>query len=738
LDTKQKYKEEIHYRTCHLCEAMCGLEVSTRGGEVTRIRGDEADVHSRGHICPKAIALQDIHTDPDRLRHPVKKTGDGWQRISWAEAFDLAEERILAIQREHGRDAVAIYTGNPTVHNTGTILYLYDFSHSLGTRNRFASHSLDQLPQMVVNGELFGHQAMFPVPDLDRTDCFLVFGANPLVSNGSIMSTPDVRGRLKAMQERGGRLIVVDPRRTRTARMADWHLFIRPGTDVLLLLALLHVLFEEQLTRRNHVWQFTDGLAELEALAQPYAPERVSPATGIAATDIRRLARQFAKAPRAAAYGRLGVSTQEYGGLCQWLIYTLNLLTGNLDAEGGLLFPLPAVDFLKLMKHEAKAFRWHSRVRGFPEVAGEFPTATLADEILEPGEGQVRGLVTIAGNPVLSAPNGDKFDRALGRLDFMLAIDLYINETTRHADLILPPAAGLEVMHYDFALYIVASRNSANFSGPVFSLQPGMKYDWQILSELQRRFERAHQGPWVNLKHALQRWLTPERRIDLGLRLGPYGVWGGRFGRADGLSLKKLRAHPHGIDLGPLRPSLPGRLFTPGKRIRLAPDRLLRELPKADRLLAGGTAQDSLLLIGRRHLQSNNSWMHNYARLMKQPDRCALLLHPQDAEARGIRDGESVHIGSKSGSLTVKAEITEDIMPGVVSIPHGWGHQLEGTQLALANRHPGWNVNRLTDDHVVDGLSGNAVFNGVPVWVSAVEEAGEEEEQSGNHQTQKH
>ncbi len=711
---------KTHYRTCHLCEAMCGLEISTLKGEVLSIRGDEKDVYSKGHICPKAVALQDIHADPNRLRQPMRRTENGWEAISWEEALQEAGDQIIRIQKEHGRDAVGIYTGNPTVHNTGTILYLYDFMNAVGTRNRFASHSLDQLPQMFMNGEMFGHQAMFTVPDLERTKYFLIIGANPLVSNGSIMSTPDIRQKLEDLQARGGKVVVIDPRKTLTAKAADEHLAIIPGTDVLLLLALVHTFFAEKLFPQNKLNRqpFIHGYQELEQLVLPYSPETVAVNCGISAQDIRLLAREFSQAKSAICYGRLGVSTQAYGTLCQWLILCLNILSGNLDRAGGVMFTKPAIDFLSLLKHEAKALRWKSRVRGLPEVAGDLPATTLADEILTPGEGQIKCLVTVAGNPVLSTPNGPKLDRALGQLDYMIAIDLYLNETTRHANLILPPATGLEVIHYDFVLAIVAIRNMANFSPAVFPKKANMRYDWEILYALQKRLEKEKMGFWAGFKHLIFDYLTPERRLDLALRIGPYGVWGGRFGQINGLSLAALKKRPHGIDLGALEPRLPGRLFTKDKKINLVPANIVKDLPRVQDLMqAESKDPDTLLLFGRRQLNSNNSWFHNYARLMKKGDTCLAQIHPNDATKHGIVDEQVVTIRSKTGEIKIRVDLCEDILPGTISIPHGWGHGMEGTQLDLANQFPGVNVNILTDDLEVEGLTGNAVFQGIPVQI---------------------
>lgn len=706
---------QVHFRTCHLCEAMCGLRIETQGSQVVKVEGDQADVYSKGHVCPKGIAIQDIHNDPDRLKYPMRRQGTEWKRISWAEALEEVGTKLNAIRQQYGNNALGLYMGNPGVHNTGTALFFFEFAKSLGTQNRFASHSLDQLPQMFVNGEMFGHQAMFPVPDLERTDFFLVLGANPLVSNGSIMSTPDIQGKLKALQQRGGQLVVIDPRKTRTAQLANTHHFIRPGTDVLLLLAFVQVLFEQSLVVEGGPLAYSDGLDELLEFVQDYTPDKIAPIVGIEATHIRQLVTDFAAADRAICYGRMGVSVQEYGSLCHWLINLINILTGNIDREGGVMFPLPAMDFVKLLKHEAKAFRWNSRVRGLPEIASELPTTTLAEEILTPGEGQVKAMITLAGNPILSAPDSNQMEKAFASLDYMVAIDIYLNETTRHADIILPPATALEVMHYDFVLNIVALRNIANYSPPVFPIDKDQRYDWQIIMALQRQLEQGH-PLWLQIKHSLFSWLTPERRINLGLQIGPYGF----FSRQK-LSLGKLKEQPHGIDLGPLKPCLPKRLFTSNKRINLTPTRITADLKRIPQLIEAHQGESKpLRLIGRRDLRSNNSWMHNSPRLMKGHDRCTLLMHPQDAIRRELQAGQAVEVSSNTGSIQLKLELSEEMMPGVISIPHGWGHHLAGIQLQVAHTKAGVNVNELTSNERIDVPTGNAVFNGLAVEVAAV------------------
>ena len=710
-----------HYRTCTLCEAMCGLTLEVEGGRVVSIRGDADDPFSRGHICPKGVALGDVHADPDRLRQPMRRTPGGWQAIGWDEALDEAATRLREVQRAHGRDAVAVYQGNPTVHNYGTLLYAPGFIRALGTRNRFSATSVDQLPHHLAAYFMFGHFLLLPIPDIDRTDFFLVLGANPAVSNGSLMSAPDAAGRIKAVRRRGGTVVVVDPRRSETADLADRHHFIRPGTDALLLLALLHVVFAEGLEKPGRLADVAEGLDTVRALAADFAPERVSSATGIAAEEIRALARAFAAAPSAVCYGRCGVSTQEFGGLAQWLINLLNLVTGNLDRPGGAMFTTPAVDAVGRSKRGSYG-RWKSRVRGLPEFAGELPVAVLAEEMLTPGPGQVRALVTSAGNPVLSTPNGAQLDRALAGLDFMVSVDFYLNETTRHAHLILPPTSPLEHDHYDLAFYLLSVRNAARFSPALFPAPRGALHDWQIFLGLQRRLER---GARARLQHAVLARMKPHGLLDFGLRTGPYGAGFRPFGR--GLSLRRLKRNPHGIDLGPLQPALPARLATRDGRIHAAPAPLLDDVGRLRaRLLDGeldggrGVGGFDLLLIGRRQLRSNNSWMHNYPRLMKGRDRCTLVIHPDDAAVRGITEGVPVRLASRAGSVEVPAELSEEVMPGVVSLPHGFGHGRGGIGLAVAAAHPGASANDVTDDQLVDALIGTAALNGVPVRVEVV------------------
>jgi anaerobic selenocysteine-containing dehydrogenase len=722
--------ESSHFRTCHLCEAMCGVEIRSRGTEILSIRGDHQDPFSRGHICPKAVALKDLHEDPDRLREPVRRTATGWQRISWDVAFEEVARGLVEIQARDGNDAVATYYGNPQVHSYTALLGGTAFSRTLRTHNRFSATSVDQLPHHVAAWFMYGHQLLIPIPDLDRTEFLLVIGANPVVSNGSLMTAPDLATRLKDIRRRGGRLVVVDPRRTETAALADTHLFICPGTDALFLLGLLNVMFAEGLQKPGPLAASADGLDEIHQLCKGYPPERVAGATGIAAYDLRRLARDFASAGTAVCYGRMGASTQRFGTLTQWLIQVMNFVTGNLDRPGGAMFTRPAFDAVALasgLGQRGNFDRRRTRVRGLPEFGGEFPVAALAEEILTPGPGRIRALVTAAGNPVISTPNGRQLEQALASLDFMVAVDFYINETTRHAHLILPPTFALERDHYDLVFHALAIRNTAKYSLPLFKAPAGARHDWQIFAELKRRIEARDPKRRGSLRERLvSRYMTPQRTLALGLRFGPHGPRWNPL--APGVTRSRLARQPHGVDLGPLEPCLPGRLATRGKRIALAPELLLREAARLDEIAAGGSASagGELLLIGRRDPRSNNSWMHNSHRLVKGPPRCVLFMHPVDASRRGIANGAIARVASRVGAVELAIELTEDIMPGVVSIPHGWGHHRPGIQLGIASQHAGVSVNDLTDEHALDALCGNAALNGLPVTVEPATRAAEQ------------
>jgi anaerobic selenocysteine-containing dehydrogenase len=716
-------KSSVHHRACNLCEAICGIEITVQADQHLDIRGDQDDPFSQGYVCPKAVALQDIHYDKDRLKYPVRRTSHGWQPLGWDEAFAEVALNLKRIRAKYGRNSIATYLGNPTVHNYGALLFAPGFIRSLHTRNRFSATSVDQLAHHLAAYLMFGHQLLIPIPDIDRTQFFLILGANPVVSNGSLMTAPGVARRLQEIRRREGKVIVIDPRFTETSALADRHLFIRPGTDVLLLLALLHVVFNEGLTSAGPLAAFTKSMDVIAALAAEFPPEKVTSITGIDSSQIRLLAREFASAESAVCYGRIGVSTQEFGGVCQWLINVLNIVTGNLDRPGGAMFTAPAFDPIsapEFLAPRGSFARWHSGVRKLPEFAGELPVVTLAEEILTEGEGQIKALVTSAGNPVLSTPNGRDLDRALASLEFMVSIDPYINETTRHANIILPPSSSLERSHYDIAFHVLAVRNTAKFSPALFQPSGATRHDWEIFVDLQTRME--NEGIFGNLvsnvkRTAMKRFFGPERILELGLRFGPYG---GKFNPfSNGLTLRKLKKAVHGIDLGPLASCLPERLRTSDKRIQLAPEVLVKDVERVKiKLFDDGPlhVNGNLLLIGRRQLRSNNSWMHNSQRLVKGKSRCTILMHPTDAAQRKLSPGQKVSVRSRVGSVVVPIEISEEMMPGVVSIPHGWGHERLGVQLEVAQAHAGESINDVTDHLAIDALCGTAAFNGT--WVA--------------------
>jgi anaerobic selenocysteine-containing dehydrogenase len=697
----------LHHRACHLCEAICGLTIETtvlpdEGTRITSIKGDSLDSFSRGHICPKAVALQDIQNDPDRLRQPMRRVGEQWQAIGWQEAFELVAERLADIQQRHGQNAVAVYQGNPSVHNYGLMTHSNYFLGQLKTRNRFSATSVDQLPHHLSSFLMYGHGLLLPIADIDHTDFMLILGGNPLASNGSIMTVPDVEKRLKAIQGRGGKVVVVDPRRSETAAIADQHMFVRPGGDAALLLGLLNTLFEEGLTRVTHLP--VDGLDEVRQAIAGLHAEAMSPRCGVPAEQIRQLARDFAAADKAVCYGRMGISTQAFGTLCHWLVQLINLVTGNLDRVGGALCTQPAVD-LVASTSGGHFNLWQSRVSGLPEYAGELPVSALAEEMLVEGEGQVRALITVAGNPVLSTPNGRRLDQALDGLEFMLSIDLYINETTRHADLILPSTSALENDHYDTTFNTFAVRNVTRFNRAILEKPEGALHDWEIFVGLAKAFA-AKTG------RELKATMPPAQMIDYGLRSGLYG-----YASDWKLSLETLANHPHGLDLGALQPNLASRLKTANKRVQAAPEVILADLARFAAVALPDA--DELLLIGRRHVRSNNSWMHNYHRLVKGKPRHQLLMHPADLARRGLVNGQQVSVTSRVGVIEVEVVESLDMMPGVVSLPHGWGHGRAGVRMGIAQSQPGASANDLTDERSMDALSGNAVLNGVPVQVAA-------------------
>ncbi len=751
----------IHHRTCNLCEAMCGLTFELEDEVVVRVRGDRDDPFSQGYMCPKGPALVQLHDDPDRLRKPQLRTKAGWRELDWEEALDRAAEGLYNLERDFGRDALAVYLGNPVAHNHPVALYGPPFLRALRTKHRYSATSVDQLPQMLVAHLMFGHQLLLPIPDIDRASGLLIVGANPLVSNGSIMSAPGVGRRLRALQARGGRIVVVDPRRSATAELADEHIFIRPGTDALLLLAVLGVILREGREQLGPLTKLVRGIGRIREAVEPFTPEYAAEPTGVPAGQIEALARALAR-DKTVVYGRVGAATQVFGALTHWAINLLNIFSGALDRPGGAMFTQPAVDVLDLPRGLGigpGAFgRWHSRVRKLPEFGGELPVATLAEDILagatletKPGtaEGEagsrkpalspIRGLLTVAGNPVLSTPDGAGLDRAIASLEFMLSIDLYRNETTRHANLILPPTSALERSHYDLVFHIFAVRNTSKWSPPLFTPAADARHDWQIIHGLWTRLLRlrGQDGLIDRSVHALLGRLGPDGLLDLGLRAGPYGrrlptalggvarALPGAIGRRMGgdLDLAKLRANPHGIDLGPLEPCLARRLPSARPYVDLAPALLIDDVGRLLRAHPVGAqdwrpptpARPRFSLIGRRLLRSNNSWMHNLPKLVSGKPACTLLMHPDDARRLALRPGDTVRVRSRVGELCVPLETSDEVMPGVVSLPHGFGHHRKGTKQGVAEAHAGVSINDISDPAAVDLLSGVAVLSGVPV-----------------------
>jgi len=730
-----------HFRTCPLCEATCGLQIDMTDDRIVRIRGDREDVFSHGYICPKGSTLGKLDEDPDRVRAPLIRRNGGHEPASWDDAFQLIEATMTPIIAEHGPNSVGVYLGNPNVHSMSGSLYNRVLLKMLRTKSIFTAATVDQMPKHVTSGYMFGHPDLIPVPDIDRTDYLLMLGANPYESNGSLATAPDWPGRLSAIRERGGMVVVVDPRLTKTAKAADRHIPIRPGTDPLFLFAIANVLFEEDLVRLGDLEGHVSGLDEVAAAVTGFEPSHVEEACGVPADVIIQTAHELSAAGSAAVYGRIGTHTAEFGTMASWMVDVLNVITGNLDRPGGAMFSRAAHEQPR-SRRQFQTGRWATRVRQLPEARGELPVSALAEEILEPGPGQIRAMITIAGNPILSTPNSGRLEEAFDSLEFMVSLDVYLNETTRHADVILPGTTPLRRPHYDFAFYQLAVRNIANYSPPLFDLPEDELDEWQVLLRLGATLtgqgtdpdidalddavfgmmvgsavadpsSRVHGRDPEELYRATSGGRGPDRMLDFLIRTGTYGD--GYAMTVDGLTLERLIDSPHGIDLGPLEPRFPESLCTPSGKVELAPGPLLDDVSRL-REAAGRRLNGTFRLIGRRHVRSNNSWMHNVDVLIKGKDRCTLQINTADAARIGVEPGGSAKVTSDAGTLIASVEITDDIMPGVVSLPHGWGHDLEGANLSVASTRPGVNSNTLTTG-AMDPVSGNAVLNGVPVEV---------------------
>lgn len=713
------------HRTCTLCEATCGLTFQVDGDRILSVRPDPHDPISKGYVCPKGIAIAEVHDDPDRVREPLRRTARGtFAPIGWPEALDEAADGLRHVRDRHGADAVAIYWGNPVIHNHGALLVRTGLNKALATRNVYGAGSQDVSPRFAASYHLYGSSLAIPVPDVDRTDFLLCVGANPVVSNGSVMTAPDMRGRLRRLRQRGGKLVVVDPRRSETAREADEHVAIRPGTDAALLLAMAAVIVRSGRANAAAIARDASGWDEIERRLHAFDLDACARATGVATERIVRLATEFAERPSSVAYSRIGVCNALFGTLGTYATDLLNLVAGRLGAEGGAMFPSPAVDVTRITNQKGMdgQGRWHTRVRGLPETFGELPSAALAEEMETPGEGQIRALVTFAGNPVLSTPNGKRLAAALEHLDFNVAIDLYLNETTQYADLILPPAWALAEEHFDLLFPLMSVRNAVRWSPPAVEPRADELHDWEILLGLAKRLGGGPTGiePVDALLRGAERvgyrW-SPASMIDLLLRTGSRGDRFLPWSR--GLSLRKLKRAEHGLDLGALETGVARRVFHKDRKVHLAAAPVLRNWDALDASLAEAPPTDALLLVGRRELRTNNSWMHNIPSLVSGAERCLLFVHPKDAADRGFADGETVVMESRVHRGELRVQLTEDVAPGVVSLPHGWGHAASAPFQRVAGQHPGVSANDWTDESIVEGVVGQSVLNGVPVRVSA-------------------
>lgn len=731
---------QLHYRTCHLCETMCGIEVEHDGEQVLAIRGDKNDVLSQGNICPKATGIQDIHNCPDRLKKPLKRVrknpaekshDDDWVEIEWDEAIEYAASGLARIQNQHGRDSIGSYFGRSTAHNIGTLLAVAPMQKIMGTRNIYTGSTVDQMPHNFVWHHMLGHQFLCTIPDINRTDYYLMLGTNPKVSNGAQMSTgANTWKKLNAIRERGGKCVLVDPRRTESAKYMDEHHFIRPHADSMLLIGIIQTIFAKGLAKPGRMAGHINGWNEIEPLVNQFDLDRIAEITTIPRDDIERIALEFASAKRPVCYGRTGISMVQFAGLTQWLMQTLNVIVGSMDEIGGMMFPKPAITSLPLTKSSWDSYR--SRVRGRPEFSGEFPLVILGEEIMTPGEGQIRGLLGLAGNMVLSMADGHHSEKALQALEFYVAVDPYLNETTRFADIILPPCGPLEKGHYDMFYHLYDTINWSKYSQPLFTTEQSKWTDFEIFTELMGRFATIRTRNPIkkflfSCAHKLVRTtLTAERIVAMGIRMGPYGKGLNPF-KKDALSLQKLKDNPQGIFLGDLEYTFPEGLYTQDKKINLAPEVFVNDLPRLKAFFVeGGMEAERVesefdLQIISRLTNRTLGWMHHSYRLIKGKNPCELMINPADADARGITADSLVSVTSRAGQIQMPVTITDEMMPGVVCMPHLWGHNRKNTRQQVANANPGVSMNDITDVTTYDELTGNAIVNGVPVKVEAID-----------------
>lgn len=736
-------------RSCPICEACCGLEleVDRSAKKILSVRGDANDPRSKGYVCPKATAVKGLYEDPERLTKPIRKTESGWEEISWEEAYRYAGERIAAVREAHGKDSIATYIGNPIGHCASGMLAVPMYLQAMDSERLFSAATMDQQPKNLTSSLMFGDMWAISIPDIQRTQYMLSLGGNQLVSQGSLMSAPNAKKEIANLQERGGKLVVMDPRRTETAGAADEHHFIVPGSDAFFLFALVNVLFDEGLTDLGRLADFTDGTERVRELAEGFGPEVVADITGVSAEVTRRIARDFAAADRAVCYGRIGTCTQEFGTLASWLVDVVNVLTGNLDREGGSMFTRPATGQSERFLWDGSDVnlgRWKSRVRGLPEYEGQLPVATFAEELEEAsaGEDRARALVTICGNPVLSSPNGARLAAAMDEVDFMVSIDIYLNETTRHADLILPTTVQMEHSNYDFLFAGTAVRNFARYSPRIFEPAEGLPdlgdvlidlaasaagtegstLDMMLFEGMLATFIGVPETPCadVSIDEARSKLGTErgiERLLDVMIRTGPFGD--AFDDDSDGLNLDKLRAAKHAVDLGALEPRLPEMIRKNHGRLKLVHEILEKDIERLHASMNERRNADRLVLIGRRQLRNMNSWLHNLPNLAKGPERCTLLVNPQDAERLGLSQGGTAKISSRAGSVTAPIVLSDEMMPGVVSLPHGYGHSARNTKISVANeKQPGVNANQLLDEFSLDVPSGTSVANGIVVQVA--------------------
>lgn len=713
---------------CRICEPACGLKVTTQGNRVLKIEADEDNVVTRGFVCSKGIRFKDVHESPDRLRHPIKRVGDRWERISWEQAFQEIGEKVKGIRSRHGGESFAMYMGNPAGFSGTHPVFCQAFLAGLGSKHFYTPGSQDCNNKFAASQRMYGSPFVQPIPDFDNVDCFIIVGSNPAISHMSFINAARPVERLKALEEKGGKVYFVNPRRTESARRVGEQVFIRPGTDIWFLLAFLNELIASGGVQPSVVDKYMKGFDAVEQLVQPWTPERAERVTGIPAATLRAMVSRYSNAKGGALYCSTGVNQAQHSTLAYWILNVINCVSGNLDRRGGMLVSRGLVDLPKIAKKFGYGDRTdRSRIGNFASVLDSFPAGILPDEIFTPGRGQVKALFVSAGNPVLSCANGTRMEKAIKQLELVVCIDLFRNETGNLADYVLPGLTWLE--RPDIPVGAAGLQTVPYIQWTDAMVQPdGEQQDeWWIYTELARACgvrlfgDKSFGGMLAHYYFMANRYVQKLPLLGNLLAFDPAHMQSAMLLGSLRVKPAQMRSNPGAILLKPNLPKdfLGSRVLTEDGKVDLAPAEYIEGAKMLESDFEREIAQrDQLRLISKRERFGHNSWMHNVQEFVFRNNTNFVYMHPDDAERCGLKDRELAEVRSATGNVTLPVKLTDDMMPRAIALPHGWGHQ-RADGLSVASRTTGVNANLLAPDGPasLERFAGMALMNGIPVEV---------------------